>query len=211
MAFSDYSTTPGSNVSINGINIAENCSPANINNAIRQLMADAKTFADALGDSTDYQPLDASLTALAALVTAANKGLYFTASDTPATYDLTAFGRTLAGLADVAALKSQISAVTVVSSTLAASGHLALDLTGDGAADIKLNWGTGTFGSSVTFQSAFATACWGVVPFPTSAIGQSDESDEHLYVSSTSVSGFVTAISGDYSTAPTLFFLAIGV
>lgn len=40
MAVSDYSTTPGSNGTISGINIAENCSPAGINNAIRQMMAD---------------------------------------------------------------------------------------------------------------------------------------------------------------------------
>jgi hypothetical protein len=43
MAVSDYSTTPGSNVTISGINIAEGCAPANINNAIRQIMADVKT------------------------------------------------------------------------------------------------------------------------------------------------------------------------
>jgi hypothetical protein len=42
MAVSDYSTTPGSNTTISGINIAEGCAPANINNAIRQIMADVK-------------------------------------------------------------------------------------------------------------------------------------------------------------------------
>lgn len=46
MPFSDYSATPASNTSIAGINIAEGCSPANINNAFRQLMADARTFSD---------------------------------------------------------------------------------------------------------------------------------------------------------------------
>lgn len=45
--------------------------------------------------ASTYQPLDASLTAHAALVTAANKGVYYTAADTPVTYDLTAFARTL--------------------------------------------------------------------------------------------------------------------
>lgn len=44
MAFSDYSTTPGSNTSIAGINVAENCPPGNVNNAIRQLMADGKVL-----------------------------------------------------------------------------------------------------------------------------------------------------------------------
>jgi hypothetical protein len=44
MAFSDYSTTAGSNTTIAGISIAEGCPSANINNAFRQLMADAKSF-----------------------------------------------------------------------------------------------------------------------------------------------------------------------
>ena len=40
MPIKDYSTTPSNNTAINGINIAEGCAPSNINNAIRQLMAD---------------------------------------------------------------------------------------------------------------------------------------------------------------------------
>jgi len=46
MAFSSYSTTPSSNTTIAGLNIAENCPAGNINNAIRQLMADGKTLDD---------------------------------------------------------------------------------------------------------------------------------------------------------------------
>ena len=42
MALYDYSQTPGSNTAISGINIAEGCNPSTINNAIRQLMADAR-------------------------------------------------------------------------------------------------------------------------------------------------------------------------
>jgi len=44
MAVSDYSVTPGSNTTISGINIAEGCAPANLNNAIRQIMADVRVF-----------------------------------------------------------------------------------------------------------------------------------------------------------------------
>jgi hypothetical protein len=40
MPLSDYSATPASNTSISGINIAEGCNASNINDAIRQLMAD---------------------------------------------------------------------------------------------------------------------------------------------------------------------------
>ena len=44
MAVSDWSTTPGSNTTIDGVNIAEGCSPAGINNAIRSIMAAVKTW-----------------------------------------------------------------------------------------------------------------------------------------------------------------------
>jgi hypothetical protein len=44
LGFSNYSATPASNTSINGINIAENCPAANVNDAIRQIMADGKTL-----------------------------------------------------------------------------------------------------------------------------------------------------------------------
>lgn len=40
MSISAYSTTPGSNTTISGINIAEGCNASGINDAIRQMMAD---------------------------------------------------------------------------------------------------------------------------------------------------------------------------
>lgn len=46
MAFSDYSTTPASNTTIGGVNIAEGCPPGNVNNAIRQLAADGKALSN---------------------------------------------------------------------------------------------------------------------------------------------------------------------
>ena len=41
---STWSETPGSNGTVDGTSIAENCSPANLNNAIRSVMAGVKTF-----------------------------------------------------------------------------------------------------------------------------------------------------------------------
>ena len=46
MAVSNYSTVPDQNTQISGINIAEGCAPSGINNAIRQLMADVKSYAN---------------------------------------------------------------------------------------------------------------------------------------------------------------------
>jgi phage-related tail fiber protein len=44
MAVSDWSATAGSNSTIDGVNIAEGCSPAGINNAIRSIMAAVKSW-----------------------------------------------------------------------------------------------------------------------------------------------------------------------
>lgn len=44
MPISDYSTTADNNISISSINIAEGCMPSNVNNAIRQLMADLAQY-----------------------------------------------------------------------------------------------------------------------------------------------------------------------
>jgi len=45
MSVDDYSETPNDNTSISGINIAEGCPPGNVNNAIRQMMADVAGMA----------------------------------------------------------------------------------------------------------------------------------------------------------------------
>lgn len=81
MAVSDYSTTPASNTAISGINIAEGCSPAGLNNAIRQLMADVKTF------SGTVQTLDADLTSWAGVTRASG---FDTFAATPSSANLRA-------------------------------------------------------------------------------------------------------------------------
>lgn len=72
--------------------------------------ADARTNLG-LVIGTDVMAQDAELAAIAGLVSANNKGIYFTGSGTAATYDLSSFGRTVAGLADAAALRSELSLV----------------------------------------------------------------------------------------------------
>lgn len=57
MAFSDYNSTPSLNVTIAGINIAEGCPAANMNNALRAFMADARTFNDSIPSFANLMPL----------------------------------------------------------------------------------------------------------------------------------------------------------
>ena len=56
MPVSDYSTTPALNVTISGINIAENCPPGNLNNALRQMMADVKGLQGQIPDTSALVP-----------------------------------------------------------------------------------------------------------------------------------------------------------
>lgn len=64
----DWSTTAASNTSIDGIDIAENCSPANLNNAARASMANIAAMRDLLGaaattgGSANAQTLTSGLT-----------------------------------------------------------------------------------------------------------------------------------------------------
>lgn len=57
MAVSDYSTNPALNVTINGIDISEGCSPANINNALRQMMADTKGLLNDIPVASSFMPI----------------------------------------------------------------------------------------------------------------------------------------------------------
>lgn len=210
MAVTDYSATPASNTAIAGINIAENCPPGNVNNAIRQLMADLKTYdtdvVSPLGDGSAYQPLDASLTALAALVTAANKGIYFSAADTPVAYDVTAYGRTLAGLADAAALRTNIGAVTITAQSLTNPGYVKINI---GGTDLMLQWGSTSCGgnatATVTYSQSFAT--FGILTGSGGPTTLSQEGDVHVTASGLS-SGTITNTSASTST---FYWLAIGV
>ena len=56
---SQWDTNPASNTDVGGISIAENCPPGNINNAIREVMAQVKEFQN--GDSGDSLTLNGSL------------------------------------------------------------------------------------------------------------------------------------------------------
>lgn len=114
MALSDYSATPGSNTSISGINIAEGCSPANLNNAIRQLMADLAAY-----DASD-------IAALAPLASPALTGNP-TAPTQTAGNDSTRIATTAFVAAALAAGAAPAGTVIMHAANSAPTGYLACD------------------------------------------------------------------------------------
>lgn len=65
-AVSDWSETPNSNDNVGGINIAENCAAANLNNAIRTVMAQVKAYSLTVDPGTVYVTKNANYTAVLA-------------------------------------------------------------------------------------------------------------------------------------------------
>ena len=87
-----------------------------------------------LRPGTEIQAYDAGLASIAGLTTSANKGIYATASDTYATFDLTAFGRSILDDADAAAVRTTLGLVinTNVQSYSAVTAAIAGLSTSDG-------------------------------------------------------------------------------
>lgn len=54
---SEFSTTPGANTTIGGVNVAEDCSPAGINDAIRYIAAVVRDTADKIPSAGTAMPI----------------------------------------------------------------------------------------------------------------------------------------------------------
>lgn len=113
-----------------------------------------------LAIGSDVQAYSANLASLSGLTFAADKGLYTTGANTAALYDLTAYGRTLAGLANAAALRSNINVEdgATADQTAAEIAAMEQDWRGGGsetliAATAALQSLTGSVGNGQTWQS----------------------------------------------------------
>jgi hypothetical protein len=89
-----------------------------------------------------YQPLDATLTAVAGVVTAANKLIYFNGVDTATSADLTAAGRALIDDADAAAQRTTLGLGTAATQNTSTSG-----------ANVPLLNGANTWSATQTFAT----------------------------------------------------------
>lgn len=162
MPVSNWSTTAASNGSTLGIDIAENCAAANINNALREMMAQLKTKLDAMDaliGSGSYQPLDTDLTAIAALTSAANKMPYATGSGTWALADLSTFARTFLDDGDAQTVRGTIGALGLTIAGTSSSGSASFT---SGASTVFIvNWkeftATADNTTAVTYHTAYSS------------------------------------------------------
>ena len=205
MAVSDWKTTASNNGTVGAVNIAENCPAANLNNAIREVMAQIAQWRDGLGN--DYQAKDGTLTALAGQTLAANKLLYATGPDAFAQATLTAFARTLLDDASQAEACLTLGAVRVMGLALANPGYIKLQV---GASSIfQVAWGTFTanpnVSTSVSYASPFPNASFPVI---SGAVASADANSNDPGVTASTASGFTAFSAANVSV--TCFYIAAG-
>ena len=129
LASPELTGTPTAPTAAAGTNTTQIANTAFVKAAIADLVASSPAALDtlnelatALGNDANFattitnalagkQPLDATLTALSALTTAANKLIYSTGPDNFAQTDLTTFARTLLAAGDAAAARSTLGSL----------------------------------------------------------------------------------------------------
>lgn len=212
MPVSSWSTTAADNGSTLGIDIAENCAAANMNNAAREMMAQIKAKFDAVDGSIgsgSFQPLDATLTAWAALSFAANQIAYATASDTFALTTLSSFARTLLDDGDAATARTTLAAIGGVTDSFSAN-TLSISIPLGTGNTLLIQGGTGSLAADTTGTITFATA-YNTAPVCIVDGGSSNVSHEGDVHASAAASTTGIAICNSNGSATCTFnWLAIG-
>lgn len=209
MAVSDWSTNAANNGNTLGVNIAEQCASANLNNALREAMAQIAAWYNVA------QPLIATIaskltstsaaSALAGVTPGADKIPYFTDGVTADVATLTSFIRTLLDDTDATAACNTLGAVRVAALSLANPGYAKFQV---GAAPLyfQVAWGSATFNAgstSINYAAAFPNASFAVVSAAALVTNNNNPG-----VTATTVNGFTT-----YSALPGSiggFYIAVG-
>ena len=129
---SEFSVTPGDNTDIDGINIDEGCSPANLNNALRELMSQLKDFQ--VGNQTSNQLAIAGGGTGATTAADARTNLGLGTMATQAASNVAITGGSIAGITDLALADGGTGAST--------------------AADARTNLGLGTIATQAASNVA---------------------------------------------------------
>ena len=134
---SEFSATAADNTDINNINIAEGCSPANVNNAIRSLMSVLKSFEDGSSGDNVVVGGNLSVTGTTTLVGTAIAPTP-TAGDNSTKIATTAFVNTKVGTLGTMALQNA-TAVAITGGTITGITDLAVADGGTGASTLSAN------------------------------------------------------------------------
>ena len=200
MAISDWNTDANLNNTVGGVSIAENCPSGNVNNALREIMAQIAQWIK----GAPFQPNDATLAALAATTTDADRMIYATGPDTFSTAALTPFARTLLDDVDGPAACLTLGALQISGASVANPGYLRIRV--GPSAFVQIAWGTANFlpgGTNIYYASPFNVAGFPVISGGTpQANGQVN--DPCVVGGGATVNGFYafnprnTAVSGYY-------------
>lgn len=210
MAVSDWSTTPGANTSLEGINCAQgSMTPGSVDNLFRAMAAAIRSKFDDTDNTIDsLDTLGIALTALNAVVPSANRLPYFTGPGTATSTSLTPFARTLLDDTDAATACATLGAVRVVGYSAANPGYIRLQIAT--SVNFTINWGTVTAAANsngtATFSQAYSTFSI-VSPAPFAVNGATSDNENFGFVSSTTT-GFTVWNAGNSSA--TVPYIAIG-
>jgi hypothetical protein len=163
---SEFSSTPGNNTDIDGINLAEGCAPSGINDAIRELMAQLKDFqTGAVGDSFNG-PVGTTTAAAGAFTTLSATGVTTVQAGSAGAPAITTSGDTNTGIFFPAADTIAFSEGGVETARFDSAGNLGLGVTPSAWASVKaiqyINgaaWGIGTTDSGLS-QNAYFNSGW---------------------------------------------------